>query len=1206
MPPRPLPLSFVLGVAVRLVPRLIAIGAVGAVGAASLSISTSALAPMPSAAVGGGHGVVSGQETVRDSRNPDRGLSEELRTRLALVDPGRDAVEVERWAALLEIRLARLAERWENGRFDGLGESEGFAPAMPVAPLFDAAEPGSDAKAWRVHRRSPQAAGSGETTTLARALAAWRAKFPVGARLELETLEIVGLPPRLEARVRAQASGAAQGVRRQDNAEWSLAFELGERGATVTGLTVIEFESVELAHSSPGPFVDVSAESFADPALWRERFAPGLDRWRRVLAANLFPGALGHHGLAVGDVDGDGREDLYLCRPGGLPNQLLLHAAPGRFVDASSGSGVDLLDYSSSALLADFDGDADLDLVVATGSGLVFFENRAGAGPERPRFERRLWIERSLATSIAAADVDGDGDLDLFACSYLSPYEKDGLPVPYHDAENGEANQLLCNEGDWSFVDVTVESGLDENNRRFSLAASFEDFDDDGDPDLYVANDFGRNNLYRNDGWRAREGGRFRDVAQELGAEDIAAGMGVTWGDFDRDGWVDLYVTNMHSPAGSRITSRTEFRGNAAAASMGAYRRHARGNTLLRNVEGRRFEDVSLVRGAEFGRWGWGAIFVDFDNDGALDLFAPNGFVSGEGHADIDGFFWRQAVLQSPEDPGEAGSNYATGWSASNRLMRQGWSWNGFERNVALWNTGDGRFVDASAALGLDHADDTRAAARMDFDHDGDLDLVLTARTGPMLRLVENRAELGRGWIELEPRSDDPARTAVGARVVVETTDGRKLVETLRCGEGYLAQSSWRLHFGLGAADVRAVSVRWPGGTVESFGAPARGAIHVLRRGSGKALALSPSVAPEVPARGVAESGAGSARRGARCVLPTPIGIPRLALETVDGKAASVLGITQLGPQGTGEPLLLIAFSALDPGSLAELARVGADAEALRGAGLRQVLALCVDPPAAGPRIAGQPPSGRERAIAELARIGWPFARGFASEESVQILELVQAALHDDAHALTLPTAFLVSADGKLAATHEGLLDPARLREDLGLFALDAEALRRAATPFPGTWIADESPRPDADIAARLSAHGLERAASEYELVRSEVRGFDAASFQVDIGVARQRQGRLGEAIVHYRRALAADPGHVLATQCLAVALHQQGDLKGALAAYQDAIRLDPSHAQTRCNLGYLCIAMNDLEGARAQVQALDALKSPLARTLESFLAKKQ
>ena len=126
--------------------------------------------------------------------------------------------------------------------------------------------------------------------------------------------------------------------------------------------------------------------------------------------------------------------------------------------------------------------------------------------------------------------------------------------MPYHDANNGVRNYLLENHGSWEFRDVTAQVGLEQNNRRFSYAASWEDFDNDGDPDLYVANDFGRNNLYRNDS------GRFVDVAGQAGVEDISAGMSVTWGDYNQDGLLDIYISNMFSSAGNRITYQRQFK----------------------------------------------------------------------------------------------------------------------------------------------------------------------------------------------------------------------------------------------------------------------------------------------------------------------------------------------------------------------------------------------------------------------------------------------------------------------------------------------------------------------------------------------------------------------------------------------------------------------------------------------------------------------
>lgn len=236
------------------------------------------------------------------------------------------------------------------------------------------------------------------------------------------------------------------------------------------------------------------------------------------------------------------------------------------------------------------------------------------------------------ATSLAAADVDLDGDLDLYLCSYASPYDHSALPVPYHDARNGKPNRFLENHGDWIFIEGTEEKGLDQNNDRFSFAASFEDYDLDGDPDLYVANDFGRNNLYRNDG------GRFVDVAAEAGVEDISAGMGVSWGDYDGDGRFDLYVSNMYSSAGNRIAYQRRFQRGATEDVLGQYQRHAHGNTLFRNLGGERFLDVTAGQGplgVTMGRWAWGALFADLDRDGWLDILSPNGFLTEEKDDDL-------------------------------------------------------------------------------------------------------------------------------------------------------------------------------------------------------------------------------------------------------------------------------------------------------------------------------------------------------------------------------------------------------------------------------------------------------------------------------------------------------------------------------------------------------------------------------------------
>ena len=209
----------------------------------------------------------------------------------------------------------------------------------------------------------------------------------------------------------------------------------------------------------------------------------------------------------------------------------------------------------------------------------------------------------------------------------------------YHDANDGGANRLYRNDlrkdlhnaaaEDWIFTDVTESSGLDQANRRWSLAAAWEDFDNDGDQDLYVANDYGRNCLYQNDH------GHFVDVAERMGVVDFGSGMSVSWSDYDRDGWMDLYVGNMFSSAGNRIATQPEFMRHTNAATRSLYRRFAKGNSLFRNQAGQRFDEVGRAASVETARWAWSSLFADINNDGWQDLLVANGFITADDTRDL-------------------------------------------------------------------------------------------------------------------------------------------------------------------------------------------------------------------------------------------------------------------------------------------------------------------------------------------------------------------------------------------------------------------------------------------------------------------------------------------------------------------------------------------------------------------------------------------
>jgi len=392
-------------------------------------------------------------------------------------------------------------------------------------------------------------------------------------------------------------------------------------------LKELETQRFEVVHARRKLFHDIT-DHVLGPLAASEELGLGIPAFvgrTDRLFGNFY---IGNQGVAVADVDGDGLDDIYILQQGGLPNRLLLQVGDGSTRDASRASGLDFLHETNSALFLDLDGDGDQDLCAAIGPALVVARNNGEAVfHEQHSF---LASDTQEIMSLAAADADGDGDLDVYATVYSIDDPLSVLPIPYHDARNGPPNVLWRNEGELRFTDATEQLGLDHNNDRYSYAALWEDFDSDGDLDLYVVNDFGRNNLYRN------EGGRYRDVAVEVGADDMAAGMGITCGDIDRDGDPDLLVSNMYSSAGKRIVSQgNRFRDGRDPELLPHFLRHARGNTLLLNRGDGTFQDATLAGGAADAGWAWGAKFIDLNSDGSEDIYSPNGWLTNEKPDDL-------------------------------------------------------------------------------------------------------------------------------------------------------------------------------------------------------------------------------------------------------------------------------------------------------------------------------------------------------------------------------------------------------------------------------------------------------------------------------------------------------------------------------------------------------------------------------------------
>ena len=434
------------------------------------------------------------------------------------------------------------------------------------------------------------------------------------------------------SRVMFNATGQSTEGPKQINTEWLCHWTPDIETPHIKSIALLSYEeSIRLAKNKTSLLNDCTADLLGHNQAYREQLLRSTDPWRARIPVNLGLDVVANHGLALGDVNGDGLDDLYLCQQGGLPNRLFIQNPDGTLTDHTRQSGTGWLDYCASALIVDLDNDGDRDLAVSQDFKLLLMEND-GSG----RFSLSFGTSTHAQTfSISAADFDLDCDLDIYACGYNPSADRVrsgalGEPLPYHDAQNGGANMLLSNDGGWEFNEVTENVGLNHNNNRFSFAATWEDYDDDGDPDLYVANDYGRNNLYEN------TSGRFVDVAAELGIEDMASGMSASWGDFNRDGRLDIYISNMFSAAGNRITFQRQFKPGAPQAMLAQYQRHARGNPLFQaDQEGRGFSGISVEQGVTMGRWAWGSRFVDLNNDGWEDLVVANGFISTEDTGDL-------------------------------------------------------------------------------------------------------------------------------------------------------------------------------------------------------------------------------------------------------------------------------------------------------------------------------------------------------------------------------------------------------------------------------------------------------------------------------------------------------------------------------------------------------------------------------------------
>ena len=502
-----------------------------------------------------------------------------------------------------------------------------------------------------------------------------------------------------------------------------------------------------------------------------------------------FPETMGP-GVGFFDYDGDGDLDIYLVNGAALPgyeaarkpvNMLYRNNGDGRFSNVGAEVGVDDEGYGMGCAAADYDNDGDLDLYLTNFGANVLYRNE---GEGRYAEIEAGVDDPSWSAGSAFFDYDNDGDLDLYVANYvdydlermyddLEPYlrtveegaQREVRSYPHPRNFPGAADVLYCNEGDGTFADVSAHAGLVDTieTEGRGLGAVAGDYDGDGDMDLYVANDAVRNFLYRNEG-----GGTFAEVGALAGVAygqdgQKEAGMGVDAGDYNNDGRADLLVTNFEQEPAQLYEGRENgFFANASYAT-----------------------GVGL---ASLKPLGFGAAFVDCDNDGYQDMFIANGHV-----LDNIALFDR-----------------STAYEQQNLLLR----------NLGPDGRGRYKFADATVEVGLGSMapQASRGSAFGDYDDDGDVD-ILVANCAQPARLLQNEGGSGlHNWLTIRAVGTQSNRDGIGARIEIRAGDLIQVKE-VRGQYSYLSQSDLRAHFGLGEHTwVDAIEIRWPGGKVESLG----------------------------------------------------------------------------------------------------------------------------------------------------------------------------------------------------------------------------------------------------------------------------------------------------------------------------------------------------------------------------------------------------